>query len=264
MGYKYTNDGKKVAVVGKLNDAEIIVQEVFVTESGAEVPSGENFVVKTLHDEPVISWRQKEIEDREIRYERRKKDLERLHAQLTKEQTLAKLKIKAARTTASSEVSEQLETVERFVSGEITHLFINSYAPKIVPFDAAILQKEDSGAPKDLRLISLFGRSDGDLEWRIHKYYDGSGGGAVGVHPATSEAHALEIATGVFESALEDWRAGEKRPRAVYLSAWSEVGIALPADLKEHNEKAKALLREEKRTELLKRLAKLDEAEKAT
>jgi len=45
MQTKYTNDGKKVGIVGKLNAEQTIVQEIFITESGQEIPSGENFVV---------------------------------------------------------------------------------------------------------------------------------------------------------------------------------------------------------------------------
>lgn len=48
---KYTDDGKKVLVVGKLNAQQTIVQEIFVS-AGQEIPSGENFVVKSLHDAP--------------------------------------------------------------------------------------------------------------------------------------------------------------------------------------------------------------------
>ena len=54
---KYTSDGKKVAVIGRLNNQEQIVQEVFVVD-GSEIPSGEHFVVKSLHDVPVLSWKE--------------------------------------------------------------------------------------------------------------------------------------------------------------------------------------------------------------
>lgn len=43
---KYTTCGKKVVVIGDLNQTEKIVQEIFVTNDGAEIPSGERFVVK--------------------------------------------------------------------------------------------------------------------------------------------------------------------------------------------------------------------------
>jgi len=56
MQTKYTNDGKKVAIVGKLNADQTIVQEIFITENGQEIPSGENFVVSSLHDQPVKKW----------------------------------------------------------------------------------------------------------------------------------------------------------------------------------------------------------------
>ncbi|HEI9857545.1 TPA: hypothetical protein SLO96_000850 [Proteus mirabilis] len=52
METKFLSDGRKVAVLGKLNTTESIVQEIFVTDSGVEIPSGENFTTKSLHDEP--------------------------------------------------------------------------------------------------------------------------------------------------------------------------------------------------------------------
>ena len=59
---KYTNDGKKVLIVGKLNSQETIVQEIFVS-AGQEIPSGENFVVKSLHDAPAESWKEKNLRE---------------------------------------------------------------------------------------------------------------------------------------------------------------------------------------------------------
>ena len=50
---KYTDDGRKVVVLGALNKQEKIVQEIFVIGE-QEIPSGENFVVKSLHDAPAI------------------------------------------------------------------------------------------------------------------------------------------------------------------------------------------------------------------
>ena len=56
METKFLSDGRKVVVVGALNNQETIVQEVFVTQQGDEIPGGERFVVKSLHDQPVESW----------------------------------------------------------------------------------------------------------------------------------------------------------------------------------------------------------------
>ena len=38
---KYTTDGKKVVVIGDLNQTEKIVQEIYVTDDGCEIPQGE-------------------------------------------------------------------------------------------------------------------------------------------------------------------------------------------------------------------------------
>ena len=65
---KYTTDGKKVVVIGDLNQTEKIVQEIFVTKDGDEVPSGERFVVKSLLDEPAKSWKEIKLEQIEKDY----------------------------------------------------------------------------------------------------------------------------------------------------------------------------------------------------
>lgn len=56
METKFLSDGRKVVVCGKINQTEYIVQEVFVTKDGSEIPSGENFTAKSLHDMPVESY----------------------------------------------------------------------------------------------------------------------------------------------------------------------------------------------------------------
>ena len=66
---KYTTDGKKVVVLGNLNSQEKIVQEVFVVD-GSEIPSGEHFIVKSLHDATAISWKEKRLQEIEEKYDK--------------------------------------------------------------------------------------------------------------------------------------------------------------------------------------------------
>ena len=65
MEIKFTTDGKKVIVIGSLNSQEKIVQEIFIV-GGSEIPSGEHFVVKSLHDAPAVSWKEKNIKEIEV------------------------------------------------------------------------------------------------------------------------------------------------------------------------------------------------------
>lgn len=67
---KYTTDGRKVVVIGDLNQTEKIVQEIFVTKDGDEIPSGERFVVKSLLDAPAKSWKEQELIKLEARFEK--------------------------------------------------------------------------------------------------------------------------------------------------------------------------------------------------
>ncbi len=123
MEIKYTTDGKKVSVIGKLNNTETIVQEIFVTANGAEIPSGENFVVKSLHDQPVESWKEKQLRDLEARYCREKNELEtRIKTQKRiLENAVAKASLKAdfLLDFANNSNETQIKTLKLVLSGKI-------------------------------------------------------------------------------------------------------------------------------------------------
>ena len=64
MTIKYTQDGKKVSVVGKINNTQFIVQELFISGEN-EFPAGDNFVVSCLLDtqaETVKTREEKQIQ----------------------------------------------------------------------------------------------------------------------------------------------------------------------------------------------------------
>ena len=78
METKFLSDGRKVVICGKINQTEYIVQEIFVTKDGGEIPSGENFTAKSLHDTPVESWKVKEEKKLEALMEKRKQEIDAL------------------------------------------------------------------------------------------------------------------------------------------------------------------------------------------
>jgi hypothetical protein len=176
MEHKFTTDGKKVAIVGKLNAQETIVQEIFVTESGAEIPQGENFVVKSLLDEPAKRWKQKAIEDSEKNYEsnKRKYEEEERVLRIKYKQLIQDLKdkISSIRQMNAKLSRESFDRVFDFVSGEITHVVYENYSDlSIVPFDKFL-----TGNEYGLKLVTLYGKDDGTLSFRLNEYSDGSGG----------------------------------------------------------------------------------------
>lgn len=82
MEVKYTKDGKKVAIIGELNQNEYIVQEISVTESGDEIPAGDKFTAKGLLDMPVETWKAKEDRKLQNSIENGKEELAKLNRKI--------------------------------------------------------------------------------------------------------------------------------------------------------------------------------------
>ena len=258
MGAKYLSDGRKVVVVGKLNAQETIVQEIFVTKSGQEIPSGENFVVKSLHDEPVISWKQRETEAWDKRYEGARCEFELKMRRLRAEESGVRLKIEAVQEAAKFACAEQLDMLKMFLAGDITHLLISpSYSPRIVAFDSLLLEPDEYSRYEYLKLLTLFGNSKGSLSWRLNDYRDGSGSWTE-IYPARSYADALRIAQEQLDRRVTQWREhNSRRPESLYFTEWAKVPTVLPADVQEHNAKVTKLQRDQRITELEAELAKV-------
>lgn len=248
---KYTKDGKKVNVVGKLNNADYIVQEIFVTDDGAEIPAGENFVVSSLLDEPVKSWKENNLEKLEAKYARDRdaweRSIEKQSRELKLKHDTIKEHCKAAKALLQDSVNLPgdlmgvVESVMDFVSGNITHLFIDRYQPEIQKFEDAVID-EDRGFGRilvdGLKLITLFGKTDGSLEWRLNRYSDGSGGSTI-VYPARSYDEGLEMAQDRLDELAAEYVAGEIR--SLNIDEWRKIeGIKIPKDAEKLQNQQKA------------------------
>lgn len=178
---KFLTDGRKVAVIGKLNNAEYIVQEIFVTASGEEIPSGENFTTRSIHDAPLESWHTKEVARQKAFVERAQGELESINKKIKEKNSL--LKAKADMLANSPELKDlfgiKSKTIAMFMTGTIKYLVIDSY--EIVPpvsMEDEIISWESTWSDRSyesIKLCSILGRSKGDIEYNIHSYSDGSG-----------------------------------------------------------------------------------------
>lgn len=243
--FKYTSDGKKVAVLGKLNSAQYIVQEIFIFD-GQEVPSGENFVVNSLHDAPAESWKEKrirEIEERAAKVERDCKDqITRARQRMQESIEKAKHRADALFAFAKNSDNEQLKLLHAWLAGEVTHVFINGTRPAILPFDDRELFQTDSfhGLKYEaMKLVSLFGETNGQLSFRLHRYSDGSGG-YTEIFPARSYDDALAIAQQHLDDAAHAYVEGVRRHFDP--SPWEAIdGLRVPEDAAAlHRQKAEA------------------------
>lgn len=239
---KYTDDGKKVLVVGKLNAQQTIVQEIFVS-AGQEIPSGENFVVKSLHDAPAESWKEKNLRELEARYEKQKKSLEQeidqQHSRLTMIKARAKHHADALFQFVEKSDEGSLDLLKKVMSGQITHVFVSGHSPEIFewygdkgPYE--IERYHGRIELKGIKLLSLYGYSEGDLEYRLHTYRDGSGGSEQ-VWPTTSYQEALTMAQAACDEQAEAYLADKRS--SFSMSDWQKIdGIIIPANVIEKYE----------------------------
>lgn len=183
MEIKYTTDGKKVAVLGKINAQESIVQEVFFI-GDQEIPSGENFVVKSLHDAPAISWKEKKLKELEDTY---KSEEYRLSNELKSLQTkyydickVLKEKIGWAAEAIKNISSENFNRLSDLLTGEIRFVVIKGYSDMTIqPFDHALKNYTDYSygerRVEAIKMITLYGNKERGLEYKLNRWSDGSG-----------------------------------------------------------------------------------------
>lgn len=172
--FKYTTDGRKVVVIGNLNSQEKIVQEIFVS-NGIEIPSGENFVVKSLHDSPSKSWKELEVEKINSSYEKTKNqynlELKRLRDAYRKECSELREKIKYTANAVKNVSEDSFNTLLMFLTDEIKYIVINRYGTiKLVEWS-----EFNQLYNERLRLLSIFGSDNGTLTYKIGQFYDYSG-----------------------------------------------------------------------------------------
>ena len=183
MESKFLSDGRKVTIIGQLNNTEWIVQEVFVTAQGDEIPSGERFTTKSLHDSPVETYKDRQekklnesirtLQNKETAVQESIKKLER--ERIAYEKTFKSTK--ALSDSLLKQIDEgALNLLCDVMAGNVKYLVEDSgygvYEPKL--FLDAI--KSYDSYDIEIKLLSLFGRSNGSLVYKMNQYYDGSGG----------------------------------------------------------------------------------------
>lgn len=200
MDIKYTTDGRKVRVIGNLNNRETIVQEIFIDDTGAEIPSGENFVVKSLHDAPRVSWQEKELKNIEQEYKSAQESFKRKADDMRRQTRKVAAIIRASKEMERFFSMEKFKKLDLFLAGAFTHLIITKWSGlEIVEFGA---ETEDYNT-RNIKLLTLFGRAGGELNWKLNTYSDGSGCSYI-AEPCFSYEDALEKAQVKINAIVEE------------------------------------------------------------
>jgi hypothetical protein len=128
----------------------------------------------------------------------------------------------------------QLQTLDDFIAGRITHfVVIDGYGAKVQDAAAALESDENGRWSKALRLLSLYGGTNGDLMWKLNRYSDGSGGSSE-VIPCLSFDEAMAAARQRVSADMEALRPlAADRPWQLTstLKNAADLGMEVPADL---------------------------------
>ncbi|EOI6444170.1 TPA: hypothetical protein ACVU0F_004471 [Yersinia enterocolitica] len=182
METKFLSDGRKVVIVGQLNNQETIVQEVFVTAAGDELPGGERFVVKSLHDVPVETYLSKEKSRQEAALAEAKAKIDSINREIT--DTRNKLSMYRDTLKQVKEFSEHIDEQDltHFIdvmTGQLNYAVQADYRiPTIKKFSEYMSVIDNSYGNKSyqgLKMMSVLGNSDGRIELRVNRWGDGSG-----------------------------------------------------------------------------------------
>jgi hypothetical protein len=183
MDTKFLSDGRKVVIVGALNNQETIVQEVFVTPQGDEIPGGERFIAKSLHDTPVETYLSKEKARQEAALAKAKAQIDSVNREIADTRNKLSLyrdQLKQVKAFADHIDEQDLNHFIDVMTGQLNYAVQADYRiPKIERFSEYMSVIENSYGNKryeGLKMMSVLGNSDGKIGLRVNRWSDGSGG----------------------------------------------------------------------------------------
>lgn len=182
METKFLSDGRKVVIVGALNNQETIVQEVFVTAQGDEIPGGERFIAKSLHDTPVESYLSKEKARQEAALAKAKATMESVNREIADTRNKLSLyrdQLKQVKAFADHIDEQDLNHFVDVMTGKLNYAVRADYRiPKIERYSEYMSRIDNYYGNKKyegMKAMTVLGNSDGKICLRVTSYSDGSG-----------------------------------------------------------------------------------------
>jgi hypothetical protein len=243
---KYLKNGKAVEVVSVLPDGQgFVVRDYFETfgdvdgEPILELDERVHIVKRVFDEAPT--------EKIHAEYEAAEKRLQEVINKISEARTELRI-VEQERKAVLSKLEQMpaLRRLEAWIDGKVTHFVTYNYGR------VSVLKKDElkSGdeenryrrGPEKLKLLTLFGDTEGNLIWEANKYRDGSGSWGLECWMCCSEEEAKKIAAEVIDREL--------LPDRVYyrdslIKSADDIGHAI-------DPKHRVLCNEEKRTELQK------------
>lgn len=215
----YLENGQEVQLVSKFSDGAV-VRPIFESRNEDGEPwLGDPEVVAKVFDEPPVPRINQLILEAETRLQSARDELRSVKSETKSILDQKKAVDKMVGTRAA------IQRVYDFLVTGITHVVECKYG-KAVLIDVKKTRSGDDKWSRDLKLVSLFGRSNGDLAWHIHQYSDGSGNGDSECVPFTNEADAISFA----KQRISEFLVDEKNYWLEYtIQSAASFGVDVPA-----------------------------------
>lgn len=252
-GLKHTVHGRVCRPLTTMTDGRIVVELGYEDENEPYF-CGELAIVDRIFDEPPREAYHAEIEKLEAKKVELSATLHQLRHQVSEVERTHKDRI------AKLKNYEQLQLVEEFLDGKITHyVIVDTYDGCNVRISTP--QEEKCGDDRrswnaKLKLLVLYGdQQNRTIDWLLHYYSDGSGSRTDMVYAFTSHGDAKAKAATLIAAAFDVVRKTPDWYRARHaIGSAKAIGIEVPADVlaicREHEAKAARANVEKAREEL--------------
>lgn len=226
----YTENGQECIYVSE-SDGEHIVRPIY-DHRDSEPTIGKPFTTGNVFNEAPVARLDARVAELEARLVSQRNELAEINREITEanrdqKDRMARLKQHRA-----------LQRLDDYLAGKITHFVVVTYfGVSIVPAINA-LQSNNERYDREMKLLTLYGCSNGDLQFRINYYSDGSGS-STEAYPFTSKEEAQAFAKDLVAKKLAECIAAKHGKNGagipVGLPEWSKVaasyGIHVPEEV---------------------------------
>lgn len=173
---KYLQNGKKVQVMQNISKTEFIVQEIMVS-GDKEFPSGTNMIASNLLDSPVLSWQEKKIIEAEKTYKEKteyyEKKLDETKIEYENQLCIFEEYIKSMKNVLNKKEYQVFKRAAKIISGKMKFV-VYGYQDEITTMEKFI--SSDYNMSDGFKLLTMFGKDDGNFSFKLSWCRDGSGG----------------------------------------------------------------------------------------
>ena len=219
----YTSDGLAVQYVGAAQGGYLALR-VYVDAEEREWPEDDTpQFYRVLHAKPRTQALAAEVKELGEEINRRREELDGIERKIVEFENISRAMQQRFKQHAA------LQRIDDWIEGRMTHFVqVSEYGDvSIWERDALLRDGQDRYDKNEIRLVCLFGRSNGDLQWRINQYRDGSGSWRDCI-PCGSEAEAKALA---MQSVRKFWESSDNEYRRVTATQSAiKIGLDVPPE----------------------------------